>query len=217
MIAKGERAQQMVAVEVAREQVDVEQAQVAVERQQLENRQQFAEAGIHLEIQRLSIQANRDVQIEFAKSLASFLSSGHMTLYGTPETATMMLDNMAKGFGLRSMVDGFVNGSSGNGTTDLPIATNGTAMTTDLVPTSNGNGTHSSGDAMGALLSQVGGLLQPAITRLTNGAPSSKPAPTADEVARRIADDPALLAALRNALATAQTADEDEEAMIARK
>lgn len=206
MIAKGERAQQMVAVEVAREQVDVEQAKVAVERQQLENRQQFAEAGIHLEIQRLSIQANRDVQMEFAKSLANFLASGHMTLYGTPETATMMLDNMAKGFGLRSMVEGFVNGANGNA---VPNAmSNGTALTTDLVPTSNG--THASGDAVGALLSQVGGLLQPAITRLTNGTTNSKPAPSADEVARRLADDPALLAALRNALATVQTEEEDE-------
>ncbi|MBC7809247.1 MAG: hypothetical protein H7145_24190, partial [Akkermansiaceae bacterium] len=142
---------------------------------------------------------------------ANFLASGHMTLYGTPETATMMLDNMAKGFGLRSMVEGFVNGSGGNGATAIPAA-NGAAGTVELVPSTNGNGTHASGDAVGALLSQVGGLLQPAITRLTNGTPSSKPAPSADEVARRLADDPALLAALRNALATAQTEEADEEA-----
>ncbi len=147
--------------------------------------------------------------MEFAKSLANFLASGHMTLYGTPETATMMLDNMAKGFGLRSMVEGFVNGANGNA---LPNpSSNNATITTDLVTT--GNGTHASGDAVGALLSQVGGLLQPAITRLTNGAPSTKPAPSADEVARRLADDPALLAALRNALATAQTEDEEAEAV----
>ena len=138
MVARGERAQQMVAVEVAREQVNVEQAKVQVERQQLENRQEFAEAGIQLEVQKLTIQARRDVQMEFARAMASFLANGNMTLYGTPETANMMLDNMAKGFGLRSLVDGFVNGS-GNGSNSNGSNSNGANGTGHAAL----NGTHS--------------------------------------------------------------------------
>jgi hypothetical protein len=185
MIARGEKAQQMVAVDVAREQVNVEQARVGVERQQLENRQEFAEAGIRLEIQKLSITANRDVQMEFARSLANFLASGHMTLYGTPETATMMLDNMAKGFGLRSMIEGFVSGPNGQ---------------------SNGG---TGGDGIGNLLGQVGGLLQPALAKLGAAAAGNGDAAqqlTANDIAKRLADDPALLAALRDVLAKAPPA-----------
>jgi hypothetical protein len=180
--------------------VNVEQAKVAVERQQLENRQQFAEAGIQLEIQRLSIQADRDVQIEFAKSLASFLANGHMTLYGTPETATQMLDNMAKGFGLRSMIEGFVNGPVKNGNGAAPTL----GLSNGATAGKNGNG---SGDAVGALLSQIGGLLQPAIAKVTGSIGENTPTATpevAEQVAKRLAEDPALLAALRNALATQQ-------------
>ncbi|HLH78867.1 MAG TPA: SPFH domain-containing protein [Chthonomonas sp.] len=137
LAARGERALQMVSVDVAREQVNVEQAKVEVERQQLQNRQEFAEAGIRLEVQKLTIQAERDVQIEFAKALANFLANGHMTLYGTPETATVMLDNMAKGFGLRTMIESFLNGSGKDGS-----------------------------DGLSHLTAQLGQLLKPALTKL---------------------------------------------------
>jgi uncharacterized membrane protein YqiK len=182
MVARGERAQQMVAVDVAREQVNVEQAKVAVERQQWENRQEFAEAGIQLEVQKLSIQAGRDVQIEFAKALANFLASGHMTLYGTPETATQMMDQMAKGFGLRSMVEGFVNGQNGH-------VGNGHS--------GNGSGGH---DAVGMLIGELGSLLRPAIARATgNGANIT--ADSAQQLATKLAANPEFLAAVQSALA----------------
>ncbi|HLY65648.1 MAG TPA: hypothetical protein VKU60_08940, partial [Chloroflexota bacterium] len=193
MVARGEKAQQMVAVDVAREQVNVEGAKVAVERQQLENRQEFAQAGIQLEVQKLTIQAGRDVQMEFARALASFLANGHMTLYGTPETATTMLDNMAKGFGLRAMIEGFVNGSDSPGS---PAALNGHAA--------NGNGSvpalPKGGDGVSALLGQIGGLIGPALAKVT-GADANKTSPeTAEQMARSLADNPAFLAALQEAL-----------------
>lgn len=194
LVARGEKAQQMVAVDVSREQVNVEQAKVAVERQQMENRQQFAEAGIQLEVQKLSIQASRDVQMEFARALASFLSNGHMSLYGTPETAAAMLDNMAKGFGLRAMVEGFVNGT--NGVT--PAHANGHSA--------NGAG----GDAVNTLLSQIGGLLQPAIAKVTGGDSSQVTPELAERVARSLADNPAFLTAVQDAL----TAPPSKEAAV---
>jgi uncharacterized membrane protein YqiK len=194
LVARGEKAQQMVAVDVSREQVNVEQAKVAVERQQMENRQQFAEAGIQLEVQKLSIQASRDVQMEFARALASFLSNGHMSLYGTPETAAAMLDNMAKGFGLRAMVEGFVNGTNG------------------VTPAhANGHSAHGAGgDAVNTLLSQIGGLLQPAIAKVTGGDLSQVTPELAERVARSLADNPAFLTAVQDAL----TAPQPKEAVV---
>lgn len=182
MVARGSKAEQMVAVEVAREQVNVEQARVAVERQQLENRQEFAQAGIQLEVQKLTIQAGRDVQMEFARALANFLANGHMTLYGTPETATTMLDNMAKGFGVRSMVEGFLTDTN---------SVNGTSKG------ANGTG---GGDAVSGLLSQLGGLLQPAIAKVTGSSPAAISPEMADQVAQRLSENPAFQTALLEAL-----------------
>lgn len=175
MVARGEKAQQMVAVDVAREQVNVEQARVDVERKQLENRQEFAQSGIQLEVRKLSIQANRDVQMEFARAMASFLSNGHMTLYGTPETANTMMDNMAKGFGFRSLIEGFMNGDGPHG--------------------DDANG--SSG--LSSLTSQLGGLLQPALARLNGGGNHEA---SSEEVAQKLASDPAFLKALQAAIGT---------------
>jgi hypothetical protein len=101
-----------------------------------------------------------------------------MTLYGTPETATTMMDNMAKGFGLRSMVEGFVNGANGNGAT-----------------------ASGSGDLVGGLISQVGGLIQPALAKVS-GTDTPRLTPEISEsVARSLAENPAFLAALQEALA----------------
>ncbi len=175
MVARGEKAQQMVAVDVAREQVGVEQAKVDVERKQLENRQEFAEAGIQLEVRKLSIQANRDVQMEFARAMASFLSNGHMTLYGTPETANTMMDNMAKGFGFRSLIEGFINGDTPRG----DDASGSTGLST--------------------LTSQLGGLLQPALARLNGGGNNDA---NSEVIAQKLASDPAFLNALQSAIGT---------------
>ncbi len=172
MVARGEKAQQLVAVEVAREQVQVEEAKVAVERQQLENRQEFAEAGIQLEVRKLSIQADRDVQIEFARALASFMENGRMTLYGTPETATTMLDNMAKGFGLRSTIEGFLGGPNGGLSQDNT-------------------------DTVGLLLNQVGNYIKPMLTKATGATMDSE---QMQKVVASLAANPAVLMALKEAV-----------------
>jgi uncharacterized membrane protein YqiK len=114
LVAAGEAAQQMVPVQVDRERVNIKQAEVAVEAQALENRQKFAEAGIELEIQRLRINASKEVQIAMAEAIGKALSSSKMTLFGSPEMASTMLQNMAKGMGVRSMLEGFTGNGSGN-------------------------------------------------------------------------------------------------------
>ena len=182
LAARGEKAQALVPVEIARESVNVEQARVDVERNQLANRQEFAEAGIRLEIEKLRIQADKEVQQEFARALASFLSHGNMTLYGTPETAQKMMDNMAKGFGVRAMADGFLGGASPNG--------NGHSA--------NGNGA-SGPSPVDTLLSNLGKLAGPALEKLTSQ--SATPSEQADAIARALAANPQALQAIADALA----------------
>ena len=185
-VARGERAEQMVAVEVARENVGVEQARVDVERKQLENRQEFAEAGIRLEVEKLRIQADKEVQQEFAKALGQFLSKGNMTLYGTPETAQKMMDNMAKGFGIRAMADGFLGGAT-------PLnGANG--------HTPNGNGPSPVDNLIGSL----GKLVGPVVEKLT-GQPLDNDA-QADAIAKALAGNPAALKAIVDALAAPEAA-----------
>jgi len=185
LAARGEKAGQMVAVEVSRENVNVEQARVDVERRQLENRQEFAEAGIRLEIERLRIEADKEVQQEFARALGNFLSKGNMTLYGTPETAQRMMDNMAKGFGIRAMADGFLNGAS---------------------PSLNGHGVEGTGAGTGvdAILANLGKLVGPAIEKLTNGGVDGEA--KADAIAKALAASPEALKAIAAALAGDPTA-----------
>jgi uncharacterized membrane protein YqiK len=114
LVAAGEAAQQMVPVQVDRERVNIKQAEVAVEAQALENRQKFAQAGIELEIQRLRISADKEVQIAMAEAIGKALSSSKMTLFGSPEMASTMLQSMAKGMGVRSIIEGFTGNGAGS-------------------------------------------------------------------------------------------------------
>ena len=183
LVARGERAQQLVPVEVARENVGVEQARVDVERNQLANRQEFAEAGIRLEIEKLRIQADKEVQQEFARALGQFLSKGNMTLYGTPETAQKMMDNMAKGFGIRAMAEGFLGGASSPAD-------------------GSGNGHSPSGASqVDTLLGNLGRLITPAIEKMTGqtGTTSAQ----ADAIANALASNPQALQAIADVLASA--------------
>jgi uncharacterized membrane protein YqiK len=181
LVARGEKAQQLVPVEVSRENVGVEQARVDVERNQLANRQEFAEAGIRLEIERLRIQADKEVQQEFARALGLFLSKGNMTLYGTPETAQKMMDNMAKGFGIRAMAEGFLGGASSPAD-------------------SHGNGHSPSGASqVDALLGNLGKLVTPAIEKLTGQSVTTTE--QADAIANALASNPQALQAIADALA----------------
>ena len=181
MVARGDLAQQKVAIDIAREQVNVEQAKVAVERQQLENRQEFAEAGIKLEIQKLSISAGRDVQMEFARAMAGFLTNGHMTLYGTPETAASMLDNMAKGFGIRAGIEGFLHGDSSR----------------------NGYENGSSVDQAGIFINQITSLIKPVISKALGGASDKLTPEVMAGLAGKLVESPDFLRLIQEAIAAA--------------
>jgi len=105
-LAIGETALKRVDVDIEKEKVSVEQARVAVEREALENREQFSQAAIEFEVQKLRIEASRDVQVELAKAISEFMSRGNMQIFGSPETMSNMMSQYAKGMGIGQMVDG---------------------------------------------------------------------------------------------------------------
>jgi uncharacterized membrane protein YqiK len=120
-VAKGETAFKRVDVDIAREQVEVEKARVEVERQALENRQTYAQASIQFEIEKLKVEAQRDVQIEMARSVGTMMGKGQMNIYGDPETLSKMNQQFLRGMGFGTMVDGALN-SLGLEGKDVPVA-----------------------------------------------------------------------------------------------
>lgn len=119
MIAKGDRAIQMVAVDVAREQVAVEAARVEVERQSLENKQTYSEAALSFELNKLRIEAERDVQAQMAKSIGEFMQKGNFTIYGDPQTMSQMMTQYNKGLSMGNFVNGLMTGTPDGAKTAL--------------------------------------------------------------------------------------------------
>src|SRR5207248_1343552 len=97
-------------------------------------------------------------------------------------------------FGVRAMIEGFVNGPAGGSTAGNGHSTNGATPASGVKP---------SGDAVGALFSQLGTLIQPALARVTGDGAKATPE-MSEQVARSLAENPAFLAALQDALKPAQ-------------
>lgn len=106
--AEGATAEQMVDVSIKKELVNVERAKVDVERQALENRERFGRAAIEFEVEKLRIQASKDIQIAAAQSMAQFMARANFTLYGDPTTMSRMMDQYMKGVGLANATQGFL-------------------------------------------------------------------------------------------------------------
>jgi flotillin len=105
-LARGDTAVKKVDVDIARETVEVERARVEVERQALENKQTFSAAALEFELQKLRVEAGRDVQAEMAKALGQMLSKGNMNIYGDPETLAKINNQFMQGMGIGKTVDG---------------------------------------------------------------------------------------------------------------
>jgi uncharacterized membrane protein YqiK len=119
LAAKGELAYQMVAIDVAKQQVAVEQARVEVERQALENKQTYSEAALAFELDKLKIEAQRDIQAEMARSIGSFMSKGNFNVYGDPNTMAQMMSQYTKGLSVGSLMDGLLTGTPDGAKTAL--------------------------------------------------------------------------------------------------
>ncbi len=104
--ATGDQAEKMVPVTVDRERVNVEQARVDVERQELQNKQEFSEAALKFEVQKLDIQADADVRKAFAQAIGDMLSKANMQIFGDPTTLSNMAGRFMNAASWGQAVDG---------------------------------------------------------------------------------------------------------------
>src|SRR5687768_2990742 len=106
--AEGERAIKMVDVNVEREKVNVEQARVEVERVSLSNRSEFEDAALKFELEKLRIEADKQVRIAAAAALGNMLSKANMQIFGDPTTMTRMSEQFMRAASLGTAADGLM-------------------------------------------------------------------------------------------------------------
>jgi len=107
--AEGDRALKMVEVTVERERVHVEQARVDVERQSLSNKQEFEEAALKFELEKLRIHADRDVRIQAAQAMGNMMSKAQIQIFGDPETMARMSDRFMRAAGIGAATEGLLS------------------------------------------------------------------------------------------------------------
>lgn len=88
--AEGDQAQQLVPVEVERQ-------QVAVERQNLENQATFEQIARALKVELARIEADKDVRMEQAKAVGAALTVARITAWGTTADVTRMMQSFMDG------------------------------------------------------------------------------------------------------------------------
>ena len=113
--ADGDRAVKMVDVTVERERVGVEQVRVEVERQSLSNKQEFEGAALKFELEKLRIQADKEVRIAAAQSLGLMLSKANMQIYGDPETMSKMSSQFLRAASMGVAARRFLEGPARRG------------------------------------------------------------------------------------------------------
>ena len=106
--AEGERAVKMVDVTVEREKVNVEQARVDVERQSLSNKSEFEEAALKFELEKLRIQADKEVRMAAAAALGNMLAKANMQIFGDPSTMARMSEQFMRAASLGNAADGLL-------------------------------------------------------------------------------------------------------------
>jgi len=109
--ADGKKAEEMVPVQVASEQVSVDKSRVNdVLIPELEAREKHGQAAQQFELDQQRIAAEKEVGIEAARALGQYLGSMTTTLFGTPEDAARMVSGISKGMGVTSFVRGVREG-----------------------------------------------------------------------------------------------------------
>ena len=135
--AEGDRAVKLVDVTVERERVAVEQARVDVERQSLSNRSEFEEAALKFELEKLRIDAERDVRIAAAQAMGNMLAKAQMQIFGDPATMAMMSQRFMQAASLGTAVDGMLTGLPPQG---REMLTNIASMLAAQIKAANGHG-----------------------------------------------------------------------------
>ncbi len=95
--AEGEKAVQMVPVEVNKAQVEVNAAQVEVTGKELQYKAQYSEVSIRLETNLASIHAQKEVGKAAAEAMGKALSQANINLWGDPGALRMMQEAFHQG------------------------------------------------------------------------------------------------------------------------
>jgi hypothetical protein len=106
--SEGEKALKMVDVTVERERVSVEQARVEVERQSLSNRSEFNDAALKFELEKLQIQAEKEVRIQAAMAMGNMFAKAQMQVFADPETMARMSGQFMRAASLGAAADGLI-------------------------------------------------------------------------------------------------------------
>lgn len=112
-LAEGDKAIQMVPVEVAKEQVGVKQREVEVLQQELEARSQHGAAAQQFELEKLRITKEAEIRIAGAQAMATFGGKIEANVVGTPEDVAKMTQSYMRGMGVARTIDGFFAGTNG--------------------------------------------------------------------------------------------------------
>jgi flotillin len=123
--AEGDQALAMIPVNVAAEQVKVDQSKVEVLKLELETKSANQRLSFELEVQKAKIAAERDVRIAMATAMGQALSASDFKIYGDPVTAAKLLAMFTSGQEYAQVIDGFVQNAP-PAVTDLAMASIGT-------------------------------------------------------------------------------------------
>jgi len=89
--------------------VNVEQARVEVERLSLSNRSEFEDAALKFELEKLRIDADKQVRIAAAQALGNMLAKAQMQIFGDPETMSRMSQQFMKAAAIGTSIDGLLS------------------------------------------------------------------------------------------------------------
>ena len=107
---KVDRSREMIQVEVAEKRVAVDRQAVAVERQRLEQQEQFSDAALKFELDKLRVEQSARIEISRADAVAKMMASTDMTVYGDPSTLGNMLNQFNSSMRVPVAIDGFLAG-----------------------------------------------------------------------------------------------------------
>ncbi len=107
--AEGERAVQMVPVNVAREQVNVEDARVTVKIRDLEGQAKFESIARELQVQLATIQAEKEAKIAAARAMGEALAKANVNLWGDPTAVQRIASAFYQGQRAATFAEGFLD------------------------------------------------------------------------------------------------------------
>jgi hypothetical protein len=136
--AEGQLAAQMVPVDVERKRVEVEQARVGVERQELENKAEFESISRGLQVDLAKIEAEKQIRIAAAQAFGEAMASAKMTVWGDPGTVQRMSESFFKGQQFGYLADGLINNMP-DGVKEL-IGQAGATVQQMVAPSTTANG-----------------------------------------------------------------------------